>query len=746
MSHLPPLIIDLALILGAAGITTLIFRRLRQPLVLGYILSGLLVGPNVSLLPTVSDTEGIKVWADIGVVFLLFALGLEFSFKKLAKVGASAGITGTVEITMMMLIGYSAGQIMGWPQMDSIFLGGIIAISSTTIIFRAFEELGLKTRQFTGLVMGVLIVEDLVAIILMVLLSTAAISKSFEGTEMLLSIGKLLFFLTLWFLLGIFLLPSMLKKASKWMSDETLLVAALALCLGMVILADGVGFSSALGAFVMGSILSETIYGEKIEHLIGSVKHLFGAVFFVSVGMLINPKLLWDYAGPVLLLTSIVIFGKLLFVSIGAILAGKPLRQALEAGSAMTQIGEFSFIIATLGLSLKVTSDYLYPIAVGVSVITTFTTPYMMQIAGPLYDWLQKRLPPRMMQALDKYSAGSQILHSESHWNVVFKSYGQLVLINTVISIAFILLSRYYLKPTLTTWIENNMVATILAVVISLSAMTPFIWALTAKKIRGISYKALWLDSKYNRGPLVMLEALRNAVAVILVGIMIGQYFPLWISLIGTALVLLIILLIFRQRLQRFYDRIEERFLVNLNQKESDMHAQANKHAALSPWDAHISMIEVGPNAQIIGKSLAELRIRENLGVNIAFIERGEKMIYAPKYREIIFPYDQLGAIGTDEALEAFTQMAADSTTTESGANVSPEEIVLEKLMVDERTQLKGLSIKESNIREKTDGLVVGIERNGERILNPTSTTIFEWDDVVWLVGNRKKIHDTYLH
>jgi len=746
VSHLPPLIIDLALILGAAGITTLIFRRLRQPLVLGYILSGLLVGPNVSLLPTVSDTEGIKVWADIGVVFLLFALGLEFSFKKLAKVGASAGITGTVEITMMMLIGYSAGQIMGWPQMDSIFLGGIIAISSTTIIFRAFEELGLKTRQFTGLVMGVLIVEDLVAIILMVLLSTAAISKSFEGTEMLLSIGKLLFFLTLWFLLGIFLLPSMLKKASKWMSDETLLVAALALCLGMVILADGVGFSSALGAFVMGSILSETIYGEKIEHLIGSVKHLFGAVFFVSVGMLINPKLLWDYAGPVLLLTSIVIFGKLLFVSIGAILAGKPLRQALEAGSAMTQIGEFSFIIATLGLSLKVTSDYLYPIAVGVSVITTFTTPYMMQIAGPLYDWLQKRLPPRMMQALDKYSAGSQILHSESHWNVVFKSYGQLVLINTVISIAFILLSRYYLKPTLTTWIENNMVATILAVVISLSAMTPFIWALTAKKIRGISYKALWLDSKYNRGPLVMLEALRNAVAVILVGIMIGQYFPLWISLIGTALVLLIILLIFRQRLQRFYDRIEERFLVNLNQKESDMHAQANKHAALSPWDAHISMIEVGPNAQIIGKSLAELRIRENLGVNIAFIERGEKMIYAPKYREIIFPYDQLGAIGTDEALEAFTQMAADSTTTESGANVSPEEIVLEKLMVDERTQLKGLSIKESNIREKTDGLVVGIERNGERILNPTSTTIFEWDDVVWLVGNRKKIHDTYLH
>ena len=529
------------------------------------------------------------------------------------------------------------------------------------------------------------------------------------------------------------------------MSDETLLVAALALCLGMVTLASSVGFSFALGAFVMGSILSETIYGEKIEHLIESVKSLFGAVFFVSVGMLIDPVLLWQNAGPVLLLTALVISGKLIFVTTGAVLAGQPLKQSLEAGTSMTQIGEFSFIIASLGLALKVTNESLYPIAVGVSVITTFTTPYMMQLATPLHGWLQKRLPEKLVQAIEKYSAGSQTLHSESHWNVVFKAYGQLVFIHTVISIAFILLSRYVLKPAFMDWFENNTLASFLAVVLSLSAMAPFIWALTAKPIRGISYKALWLDSKYNRGPLVMLEALRNAVAVVLVGIMIGQYFPLWISLLGTALVLLVVLLIFKQRLQRFYDRIEERFLHNLHEKEATEQAAQHKHAALTPWDAHISIIPVNPNADMVGKTLAELRIRETLGVNIAFIERGEQVIYAPKYREIIFPHDQLGAIGTDEGLEAFTQMASAEPAGVEVINSNADDIVLQKLIVDERTQLKGLTIKDSGIREKTDGLVVGIERNGERILNPTSTTIFEWDDVIWLVGNRKKVHDIYF-
>ncbi|MBL0884646.1 MAG: cation:proton antiporter, partial [Chitinophagaceae bacterium] len=416
MAHLPVLIKDLALILGAAGIITIFFKKLKQPVVLGYIIAGLLVGPNFKLFPTIGDVEGIKIWAEIGVVFLLFALGLEFSFKKLVKVGGSAAITGITELSFMMILGYSMGQVLGWSTVDSMFLGGIIAISSTTIIFRAFDELGLKTKQFSSLVIGVLIIEDLVAILLMVLLSTVAVSQQFEGTQMFLSIGKLLFFLCIWFVMGIFLLPTFFKKVSRFLNSETLLVLSLALCLGMVVLADQVGFSAALGAFIMGSILAETTQAHKIEQLITSVKNLFGAIFFVSVGMMINLQILVDYAVPVLILTLSVIMGKTIFVASGALLSGRPLKQAVQAGTSMSQIGEFSFIIATLGVSLNVTSSYLYPIAVGVSVITTFTTPYMIKLAEPLYQFLLKVLPDKWITGLEKYSSSSQIIESESNW------------------------------------------------------------------------------------------------------------------------------------------------------------------------------------------------------------------------------------------------------------------------------------------------------------------------------------------
>ena len=383
MSHLPTLIQDLALILAIAGVTTLLFKKLKQPVVLGYILAGILVGPNFSLLPSISDLEGVKVWADIGVIFLLFSLGLEFSFKKLMNIGGTAGVTGIFEIICMVALGYVTGKLMGWSSMDCIFLGGIIAISSTTIIIRSFDELGVKARKFAGVVLGVLVIEDLMAVLLMVLLSTLAVSRESAGMEMLYSVLKLAFFLFLWFLSGIFLIPGFLKWGRKIMNDETMLVISLGLCLLMVVAATYAGFSAPLGAFIMGSILAETPQAEKIEHLVQPVKNLFGAVFFVSVGLLIEPEMLMKYIGPVFILSFVVILGKTVNVTFGALLSGQPLKQSLQAGMSMAQIGEFSFIIATLGVSLQVTSDYLYPIAVGVSVITTFTTPYMIRLADP---------------------------------------------------------------------------------------------------------------------------------------------------------------------------------------------------------------------------------------------------------------------------------------------------------------------------------------------------------------------------
>ena len=739
MTHLPILIEDLALILGAAGIVTLLFKRVKQPIVLGYILVGLLVGPNVNLFPSVVDAESIKTWADIGVIFLLFALGLEFSFKKLLKIGGSAAITGVVELICMMLLGYSLGVMLNWSMMDSIFLGGIIAISSTTIIFRAFDELGLKSQQFTGLVLGVLIIEDLVAILLMVLLSTVAVSQQFQGVPMLISMLKLLLFLSIWFITGIFLLPTFLKRISRLLSSETLLIISLALCLGMVVLADQFGFSAALGAFIMGSLLAETTQAHRIETLVSSVKNLFGAIFFVSVGMLIDPAVLVEYAIPVAMLTFSVLVGKTLFVTIGALFAGRPLKQAVQAGTSMAQIGEFSFIIATLGLTLNVISAQIYPIAVGVSVITTFTTPYMIRLAEPIYRSLLKVLPQRWISSLEEYSSSSQIIESESDWKRLLKFYVQIITINTALIIAMTVFIDYFIQPLLLQYIKDSLITNIICALIGLVAMAPFIWALMVKKMSKSSYAALWLDRKYSHGPLVMLEALRTLIAVLLIGFLISRLLGAIVAIVGTIAVMLIVGFVFRKRLQKFYGRIETRFLNNLHEKEIFEMNNAKSH--LSPWDAHLAKYVISPHADFIGKALQDLAWREKFGINLAYIERGNAVKFAPSKNEQVFPFDTIGVIGTDEQLDDFGKIILPY---DQDAGEDMGLVDLQKIVVDEHTQLRGMSIRESGLREKTDGLVVGIERGGERFLNPSSDATLEWDDIVWIVGNKKKIQDLY--
>lgn len=747
MTHLPKLIEDLALILMAGAVTTLLFRRLKQPLVLGYIIAGLLVGPHIAILPTVIETENINVLAELGVIFLLFSLGLEFSFKKLVRVGGAASITAIVEVIGMLGIGYAAGQILGWSQMDSVFLGGILSISSTTIIIRAFEELGVKSQQFAGIVFGVLIVEDLVAILLLVLLSTLAVSRQFAGPEMLFSVLKLVFFLSLWFIAGIFLIPTFLKKARKLLSEETLLILSLGLCLGMVVLATKVGFSPALGAFVMGSILAETTKAEKIEHLVKPVKNLFAAVFFVSVGILIDPAVIVKHGGPVLLITVLTIGGKFLSSSIGAVLSGQPLKQSIQAGLSLAQIGEFSFIIATLGLTLKVTSDFLYPIAVAVSAITTFTTPYLIKWSEPFYHFLDRNLPKRFLNSLKKYSSGTQDIQAESDWKIVLRAYTAIVLTNMVISVAIILLSSTFLTP----WVQHKMnyslAGDIIVLLITFVACAPFTWAMMAKKPDTMAYTNLWLDKKYNRGPLVIIEVIRNLLAVFLVGFLVDRLFSGIVAILVAIPVMIIVLYIFSRRMQLYYGRIEKRFLRNLNARESRELEEDTARASLSPWDAHLASFEISPYAAYVGVPLQNLAWRERFGVNLAYIERGGKVIYAPSRDEKLFPYDTIGVIGTDEQLISLRPLLEDQANEITYAEGDKREnIVLQKVIVDENTRLKGQTIRLSGIREKTNGLVVGIERKGERILNPASDTFFEWDDVVWIVGDRRKIQQLYIN
>ncbi|GEO04118.1 sodium:proton antiporter [Adhaeribacter aerolatus] len=750
MGHLPNLIIDLALILGAAAVSTIIFKWLKQPLVLGYIIAGFLVGPHFTLLPTVADSENIETFAEIGVIFLLFSLGLEFSFKKLVRVGGAASITAFVEIVFITVAGYYVGTLMGWSTMDSLFLGGMLASSSTTIILRAFDESGVKTKKFASIVFGVLIVEDIVVILLMVLLSTLAVTRAFEGAEMLFTIFKLLFFLALWFLAGIFLLPTFLKKAKKLLSDETLLILSLALCLGMVVLATVVGFSAELGAFVMGSIIAETTSAEKVENVLKSVKDLFGAIFFTSVGMMIDPKAMVEYAEPILWVTLLTLFGKLFSTTIGALLSGQPLKQAVQVGMSMAQIGEFAFIVATLGLSLGVTSEFLFPVAVGASAVTTFTTPYLIKYSEPFYYFLVKLLPDKWVAKLNSYSSGTQSIQADTDWKLVLKSYATIVITNGIVLLSLVLLTLKFLLPFTEKNIADDTLRLMVNVFISLGLASPFLWAFMAKRPNKMAYKELWLNKKYNRGPLLVIEIGRIAIGLLLVSFWVYWLASTQIAIIVGVPVTIVIMFLFSKRIQQLYNRIEQRFITNLNEREvagaghgaldaGVRQAREDMESSLGPWDAHIVEMEVNPQAAYIGRALAELSWREAFGINIVYIKRGEKLIHVPGGTNKLLPYDQVGVIGTDEQLKMFKPVF-DAVESLGPANVEVSDIVLQKVLVDEHTKLKGLNIRNSGLREKTNGVVIGIERNGKRILNPESGTVLEWNDIIWLVGERKKI------
>lgn len=736
MIHLPHLITDLGLILCAGAAITLLFKKLKQPLVLGYLIAGVLVGPNFSLFPTIVEIENIQVWAEIGVIVLLFSLGLEFSFKKLIKVGGSASITAVVEVVVMLFLGYLTGKLLGWSTIDSIFLGGVLSISSTTIIIRAFDELGVKGKKYASLVFGILVVEDLVAIVLLVLLSTVAATQKFAGGEMLISVLKLLFYLILWFVGGIFFIPTLLKRTRKLMSNETLLVTSLGLCILMVYLAAKAGFSPALGAFLMGSILAETTQAEKIEHVITSVKDLFGAVFFVSVGMLIDPAMLVKYIGPVLLITVITITGKFLSSSIGALISGQTLKTSVQAGMSLSQIGEFSFIIATLGLTLKVTSDFLYPIAVAVSAITTFTTPYLIKVSGAFYVWLEKVLPKTLTTAIARYSAASPTEQAKSDWQIIFRSQLLNVVLHSVILVAIVMVSSYYLLPFISLKLVENSLTNVITALVTLLIMSPFLWALALRTTHEKETLKIWGQRKY-RGPYLMLQAIRILIAIVFIGFLLDRLFSPSIAFI-VSVSIIAVLIIFSNRIKRFYYKLEGRFLANLNEREAAATEKENI-TMLAPWDLHFTEFEVKPDFFFIGKSLLELQWREQFGVNVGVIERGERRIAVPGRNELVFPGDVLSIIGTDEQVERFAKFF-DKSQQYDDINKDKKDVILEKIMIDGGSDLANKSIRESGIREKTHGLVVGIEHKGERIVNPSSEYVLKAADVVWVAGNKLRI------
>ena len=744
MSELAPLISDLALILICAGVMTLVFKRLKQPLVLGYIVAGFVASPHFALTPSVIDTASIHTWSEIGVIFLLFALGLEFSFKKLVKVGGTAVIAACAIIFSMIMIGMTVGWTFGWKSMDCLYLGGMLAMSSTTIIYKAFDDLGLRQQRFAGLVLSILIIEDILAIVLMVLLSTVAVSQNFEGGEMVYSIGKLVFFLILWFVVGIYLIPIFLKRSKKLVSNETMLIISLAMCFGMVVLASKVGFSPAFGAFIMGSILAETVEAETIEKLVAPVKDLFGAIFFVSVGMMVDPAMIVEYIGPIITITLAILLGQTIFGTCGVILSGQPLKVAMQCGFSLTQIGEFAFIIASLGVSLNVTSSFLYPIVVAVSVITTFLTPYMIRLAVPAYQIVEKKMPEKWKLMLERYTAGSQTVNSENHWKKLLMAIARIVAIYMVLCIAVILLSLHFVMP-LFRMVLPEFWAKLADVIFMVVCVSPFLRAIVMKKNHSIEFQALWQDNRFNRAPWLATIVVRMILAIGVIVFIIKSLFDISMLLsIGIAALLVVLMMVSRS-LKKHSIIMERTFIQNLNIRDTHDEFKGKKRPKyeghLLSRDLHLSDFDIPADSLWAGHTLSELNLGKKYGVHVASIIRGLHRINIPGANVRLYPGDTIQVIGTDDQLSEFSHQVEQVSNAAEENEIEKREMHLKQFVVDGRSPVLNMTIKDSGIRNSYRCLVVGVEKEDGNLLSPEANMLLEDGDVVWVVGEEEDVY-----
>lgn len=746
MAEIPFLVKDLALILMVAGIVTIIFKKLKQPLVLGYIVAGFLVSPHLPYTMSVIDETAIKTWADIGVIFTLFSLGLDFSFKKIVKMGASPIIATVVIVFFMMMLGISIGHGFGWSKMDCIFLGGMLAMSSTTIIYKAFDDMGLRQQKFAGMVMSVLILEDILAIVMMVMLSAIAGGNNPDGEQMIGSVIKIAFFLVLWFIVGIFAIPLFLRSVRKLINNETLLIVALGLCCGMAVLSTKVGFSSAFGAFVMGSILAETIEADKIIKLVEPVKNLFGAIFFVSVGMLVDPKILIEYAIPILALVGSILIGQAIFGTFGFMLGGESLKSAMRCGFSMAQIGEFSFIIASLGLSLGVISNYLYPVVVAVSVITTFLTPYMIRLATPTYQVMEKHLPKRLINILNHFAMSHPSTTQQSKWKSLLRQ----MLINTVaysiLTAAVIALMFTFVLPftrSLFPGWKLHWYANAITGILTLVLIAPFLRAIIMKKNHSNEWKRLWVESSINRIPLLFTIVVRFVIALAFIFYIcnyLTRFTDALMIIIGIAVVSLMIA---SRWTKKRSIKMERLFIHNLRSR--DIMAQVNGEKKplyeghLLDRDIHISDFDVPEDSSWGGKTLKELHLRERFGVDMSSIMRGSQRLNIPNGDTVIFPGDKLQVIGNDDQLQKFATALSTDLIPED-LEIEKREMKLRQLIISGKSEFCGKSLLESGLRDKYNCMVVGLEEGQENLTKIAPTRTFEKGDILWIVGEESDL------
>ena len=741
MAEIPFLVKDLALILMVAGIVTLLFKKLKQPLVLGYIVAGFLVSPHMPYTMSVIDDNDIRTWADIGVIFTLFSLGLDFSFKKIVKMGASPIISTVVIVFCMMMLGISVGHGFGWNKMDCIFLGGMLAMSSTTIIYKAFDDMGLRQQKFAGMVMSVLILEDILAIVMMVMLSAIAGGSTPDGEQMFESVIKIVFFLILWFIVGIFAIPLFLRSVRKLINSETLLIVSLGLCCGMAVLSTKVGFSSAFGAFVMGSILAETIEAEKIIKLVEPVKNLFGAIFFVSVGMLVDPQILVDYALPILALVLTILIGQAVLGTFGFMLGGESLKSAMRCGFSMTQIGEFSFIIASLGLSLGVISKFLYPVVVAVSVITTFLTPYMIRLATPSYQVMEKHLPNKLITALNHLATNRPSTTQQSKWKALLRQMTVNTVAYSILSAAVIALMFTFVLPLMRNLLPGwrlHWYANAITGMLTVIFIAPFLRAIVMKKNHSSEWKRLWVESSINRIPLLSTIVVRFMIAlgfIFYICNFLSRFTDALMISIGIVAVLLIIV---SRRTKKRSIKMERLFIRNLRSRDIEAQVKGTKRPLyeghLLDRDIHISEFEVPEDSTWCGHTLRELNLRQRFGIDMSSIYRGSRRINIPNGDTTIFPCDKLQIIGNDEQTQKFNN-ALQTELVPEDLDIEKREMKLRQLVISGKSEFCGKTLGESGIRDKYDCMVVGLEEGLESLTKISPSYTFQKGDIIWIVG-----------
>ena len=746
MAELPDMIEDLALILVVAGFITLIFKKLKQPLVLGYIVAGFLVSPNMPYTASVVDKANVHLWADIGVLFLLFSLGLDFSFKKILKMGASPVISTCTIIFCMSMLGFCVGRLFGWEYMDCIFLGGMLAMSSTTIIYKAFDDLGLRQQQFAGLVMSVLILEDILAIVMMVMLSAIA-QGNLEGSQMLESIMRIGFFLILWLVVGIFAIPLFLRSVRSLINAEVLLVVSLGLCCAMAVFSAQVGFSSAFGAFIMGSILAETVEAERIEKLVEPVKNLFGAIFFVSVGMMVDPKILIEYAVPIVTLVMAILIGQSVFGTFSFMLAGESLKSAMRCGFSMAQIGEFSFIIASLGLSLGVISDFLYPVVVTVSVTTTFLTPYMIRLATPAYNHLEHHLPNKLVNALNSLSMSThQHTPNQNHWKKLLTQMTINTVVYSILSSASIAVMFTIVLPfmrnLLPGW-ELHWYANAITGVLTVLLIAPFLRAMVMKKNRSPEFRALWAESARNRMPLIFTIVVRIVIAISFIFYICNYLSRFTNALMITIGVLVVMLIIFSRWVKHRSITLERLFVQNLRSREIDGQVHGKKRPLyadrLLDRDIHIAEFEVPFDSLWMGKSLKQLNLGQKYGVHVSSILRSGWRVNIPDGDFVIFPGDVLQTIGSDEQFYVFRE-ALDCERMGADPEVEKRQMMLRQLVIGGDSPFVGKTLIESGIRDMYSCMVIGLEEGKQNLSAFPPRRKFQEGDIIWVVGEQESL------